>query len=96
MVNLSYSTFLQAHLAINLLKSDTNKKWKCKSGEKQASVILQLKQETVIAGIDIGNENSAFVEVLVGKSTSLTNDFQVGTVYFYITYMTLTIKCMIV
>lgn len=65
-------------MAINLLKSDTNKKWKCKSGEKQASVILQLKQETVIEGIDIGNENSAFVEVLVGKSTSLTNDFQVG------------------
>lgn len=69
---------MQAHLAINLLKSDTNKKWKCKSGEKQASVILQLKQETVISGIDIGNENSAFVEVLVGKSTSLNNDFQVS------------------
>ncbi|XP_046664912.1 DNA repair protein XRCC1 [Homalodisca vitripennis] len=66
-----------AYPAENLLKPDNSKKWKCKAGEKQASVILQLKEEIVIEGIDIGNENSAFVEILVGKSSSQNSDFKV-------------------
>lgn len=55
--------------ANNLLNSDPAKKWKCKSqGEKQAFVILQLEKASLISSIDIGNEHSAYVEVLVARS----------------------------
>uniref|UniRef100_A0A1B6KXU3 BRCT domain-containing protein n=1 Tax=Graphocephala atropunctata TaxID=36148 RepID=A0A1B6KXU3_9HEMI len=66
-----------AHPVENLLNPDNSKRWKCKAGEKQASAILQLKEQVVIEAIDIGNENSAFVEILVGKSSSQHNDFKV-------------------
>ncbi|XP_074075531.1 DNA repair protein XRCC1 isoform X2 [Macrotis lagotis] len=57
------------HSAENLLKADTYRKWRsAKAGEKQISVILQLEKEEQIHSIDIGNEGSAFVEVLVGSS----------------------------
>lgn len=61
----------QVHVANNLLNNDPAKKWKCQtSGEKQASVVLQLEKPCIISHIDIGNENSAYVEVLVNRSTS--------------------------
>ncbi|XP_056399137.1 DNA repair protein XRCC1 [Hyla sarda] len=61
------------HTAENLLKPDTYRKWKAQHvGEKQISVILQLEKEEQIHSIDIGNEGSAFVEVLVGHSTSVS------------------------
>lgn len=61
------------HTAENLLKPDTYRKWKAKQvGEKQISVILQFEKEEQIHSIDIGNEGSAFVEVLVGHSTSVS------------------------
>ncbi|XP_068098074.1 DNA repair protein XRCC1 isoform X3 [Hyperolius riggenbachi] len=61
------------HTAENLLKPDTYRKWKAKqAGEKQISVILQFEKEEQIHSIDIGNEGSAFVEVLVGHSTSVS------------------------
>ncbi|XP_074163129.1 DNA repair protein XRCC1 isoform X1 [Sminthopsis crassicaudata] len=57
------------HCADNLLKADTYRKWRsAKAGEKQISVILQLEKEEQIHSIDIGNEGSAFVEVLAGSS----------------------------
>ncbi|XP_051845504.1 DNA repair protein XRCC1 isoform X2 [Antechinus flavipes] len=57
------------HCAENLLKADTYRKWRsAKAGEKQISVILQLEKEEQIHSIDIGNEGSAFVEVLAGSS----------------------------
>ncbi|XP_067874837.1 DNA repair protein XRCC1 [Heterodontus francisci] len=67
------------HKAVNLLKPDTYRKWKCAEfGEKQASVILQFQKAEQIHSIDIGNEGSAFVEVLVGNSTSACEqDFEV-------------------
>ncbi|KAK7158276.1 hypothetical protein R3I93_009477 [Phoxinus phoxinus] len=67
------------HKADNLLSSDTYRKWKAaRSGEKQVSVILQLEKEEQIHSIDIGNEGSAFIEVLVGHSTSVKDqDFEV-------------------
>nr|XP_056702239.1 DNA repair protein XRCC1 [Euleptes europaea] len=59
------------HCAENLLKADTYRKWKAaQAGEKQVSVILQFEKEEQIHSIDIGNEGSAFVEVLVGSSAS--------------------------
>ncbi|KAM5132114.1 DNA repair protein XRCC1 isoform 2-T2 [Mantella aurantiaca] len=61
------------HTAENLLKPDTYRKWKAKlAGEKQISVILQFEKEEQIHSVDIGNEGSAFVEVLVGHSTSVS------------------------
>lgn len=65
------------HKAENLLRPDTFRKWKCSLGEKQASVVIQLEKSTEIHSIDIGNENSAFVEVLVGRSEDPVNDFKV-------------------
>ncbi|KAG8143450.1 putative DNA repair protein [Naja naja] len=59
------------HCAENLLKADTYRKWKAaQAGEKQVSVILQFEKEEQIHSIDIGNEGSAFVEVLAGSSAS--------------------------
>ncbi|KAG5855984.1 hypothetical protein ANANG_G00002890 [Anguilla anguilla] len=67
------------HKAENLLSSDTYRKWKAaKPGEKQTSVILQFEKEEQVHSIDIGNEGSAFIEVLVGHSTSVKDqDYQV-------------------
>nr|XP_048683780.1 DNA repair protein XRCC1-like isoform X7 [Caretta caretta] len=59
------------HCAENLLKADTYRKWKAaQAGEKQLSVILQFEKEERIHSIDVGNEGSAFVEVLAGSSAS--------------------------
>ncbi|KAK3590492.1 hypothetical protein CHS0354_015481 [Potamilus streckersoni] len=64
--------------ADNLLKPEGTFKWKCATpGEKHASVILQLEKFSQISFIHIGNEGSAFVEVLVGRSTATEKDFQV-------------------
>ncbi|XP_030638162.1 DNA repair protein XRCC1 [Chanos chanos] len=67
------------HKADNLLSSDTYRKWKAaRPGEKQTSVILQFEKEEQIHSIDVGNEGSAFIEVLVGHSTSVKDqDFEV-------------------
>lgn len=63
------SHFLQRYPAKNLLNSSAGSSWKCKDpGEKQAAIILELEESCVIQSIDIGNENSAFVEIFVGKS----------------------------
>ncbi|TMW46146.1 hypothetical protein DOY81_008770 [Sarcophaga bullata] len=64
------------HLAENLINNQTGRKWKTKNaGEKSAYVILEMTESQQIIGIDIGNEHSAFVEVLVGKSTCAPTDF---------------------
>ncbi|XP_075155589.1 DNA repair protein XRCC1 isoform X2 [Haematobia irritans] len=55
-------------VAENLIRPQGGKKWKTqKPGEKSAYVIMEM-EEAKIVGIDIGNEHSAFVEVLVGKN----------------------------
>ncbi|XP_036087584.1 DNA repair protein XRCC1 isoform X2 [Rousettus aegyptiacus] len=57
------------HCAENLLKADTYRKWRAaKAGEKTISVVLQLEKEEQIHKVEIGNDGSAFVEVLVGSS----------------------------
>ncbi|XP_061389970.1 DNA repair protein XRCC1-like [Musca vetustissima] len=64
------------HSAENLIRPSQGKKWKTKSvGEKSAYVILELDEAQKITGIDIGNEHSAFIEVLVGKSSAAPEDF---------------------
>ncbi|XP_055388783.1 DNA repair protein XRCC1 [Condylostylus longicornis] len=65
------------HCASNLLKSIPGKKWKTgTNGEKSAYIILQLAQPEIITGVDIGNEHSAFIEVLVGKNGCSPEDFK--------------------
>lgn len=74
----SCSTEDSTHKADNLLSSDTYRKWKsAKPGEKQTSVILQFDKEEQVHSIDIGNEGSAFIEVLVGNSASREQDYEV-------------------
>nr|XP_040021868.1 DNA repair protein XRCC1 [Gasterosteus aculeatus aculeatus] len=75
----SCSTEDTTHKADNLLSSDTYRKWKAaRPGEKQISVILQLEKEEQVHSIDIGNEGSAFIEVLVGNSSAVRDqDYEV-------------------
>uniref|UniRef100_A0A4W5NTC3 DNA repair protein XRCC1 n=1 Tax=Hucho hucho TaxID=62062 RepID=A0A4W5NTC3_9TELE len=75
----SCSTEDNTHKADNLLNSDTYRKWKAaRPGEKQTSVIIQFEKEEQVYSIDIGNEGSAFIEVLVGHSASVKDqDYEV-------------------
>lgn len=67
---------LQAFPGKNLLHG--NRKWRTvKDGDSTASVILQLQRETRISKVDVGNNGSAFVEVLVGKSSAPEKEFEV-------------------
>lgn len=62
--------------ASNLLAKEA-RKWKCREpGEKSAFVVLRLEKTLGINGIDIGNEHSAFIEVLVGKSGPANPEFK--------------------
>lgn len=63
------------HCAENLLKADAYRKWRAaRAGEKTISVVLQLEKEEQIHSMDIGNDGSAFVEVLVGNSAGGSGD----------------------
>lgn len=65
------------HVANNIISTDTTKKWKCKTpGEKNAVIVLQLEKASVITGIDIGNEHSAYIEILVSRSEN-KDDYKV-------------------
>lgn len=68
-----------AHPADNLLRLETYRKWQCADHtEKQVSVVIELEKASKIHSIDIGNNGSAFVEVLVGRSSSgSSHDYQV-------------------
>lgn len=73
----SFSSEDPVHPANNLLSSDTSKIWKCQAvGEKQAIVVLQLEKASQITAIDIGNEHSAYIEVLVSRSSN-SDDYKV-------------------
>ena len=64
--------------AENLLKCESFKKWKSgAAGERQVTVTLQLEKASCIHKIDVGNEGSAFVEVLVGKAAMKDEEYQV-------------------
>ena len=73
----SFSHEETAFPASNLLQLETYKKWKCPSGTKQAIAILQLDSMHQIETIDIGNEGSAFIEILVGRSADTDAQFEV-------------------
>ncbi|ELT92521.1 hypothetical protein CAPTEDRAFT_181480 [Capitella teleta] len=74
----SFSSEDKNFAAENLLKGDNFKKWKGLSiGSKQETVTLQLDKAERIHQVDIGNESSAFIEVLVGRSSSKEDEFKV-------------------
>jgi len=74
----SFSSEDKKFPAENLLKPEGTCKWKSAStGEKSVSAILQLEKATEIHQIDIGNEGSAFIEVLVGRSSQTEEDYKV-------------------
>ncbi|KAJ8926425.1 hypothetical protein NQ314_021213 [Rhamnusium bicolor] len=74
---ISFSSEDPIHIASNILSNDTSKKWKCRTpGEKTAVVFLQLEKASVITGVDIGNEHSAYIEVLVSRS-GMNGDYNV-------------------
>ncbi|GBM56937.1 DNA repair protein XRCC1 [Araneus ventricosus] len=74
----SFSSEDKIHKAENIVKAETYRKWKCATpGEKSPSIVLQFEKATQIHSIDIGNESSAFVEVLVGRSSDTVNNYQV-------------------
>ncbi|BFG02540.1 DNA repair protein XRCC1 [Drosophila madeirensis] len=65
------------HVAENLLKENAGKKWKTQSvGEKSAYVILEFAEPQQVTGIDLGNEHSAFIEVLVSRTGCQVDDFK--------------------
>ncbi|XP_044255439.1 DNA repair protein XRCC1 [Tribolium madens] len=73
----SFSSEDSVHVANNVLNSDPAKKWKCKdTGERSATIVLQFEKASVISAVDIGNENSAYIEVLASRSGT-TDDFKV-------------------
>ncbi|CAG2216939.1 XRCC1 [Mytilus edulis] len=64
--------------AENLLKAEGSHKWKTTGQPKNAVVVLQLEKSSQINSIDVGNEGSAFVEILVGKETATADhDYKV-------------------
>jgi DNA-repair protein XRCC1 len=63
--------------AKNLVQTNVTKKWKCKkAGEDSAFVVLKLSKPYYITQIDIGNESSGMIAVLVGDSTQDPPKFQ--------------------
>lgn len=67
----------QNYPASNLLNNSI-KKWKSEeSGLGTVYVVLQLENPTKITGIDIGNENSVFIEVSVGRTGWPVDKFKV-------------------
>lgn len=64
-------------MADNILSIDSSKKWKCRNpGEKNVVIVLQLEKASLITGVDVGNEHSAYVEILVSRSEN-KDDFKV-------------------
>ncbi|XP_066972964.1 DNA repair protein XRCC1-like isoform X2 [Macrobrachium rosenbergii] len=57
------------HPADNMLSAETFRKWRCAQDScgKQATVTLKLERLSSIHSVDIGNNGSAFVEVLVAR-----------------------------
>ncbi|KAM3956395.1 LOW QUALITY PROTEIN: DNA repair protein XRCC1 [Aphomia sociella] len=74
----SFSSEDPENKADNLLAWDIGKKkWLCGKGESSCSVVLQLARAVQISSIHIGADNAALVEVLVGRSETPNEPFQV-------------------
>lgn len=73
MLNFEFQNFP----AKNLIETKITKKWKCeKAGEKSVFVILKLDKPYKLTQIDIGNEFTGVIEILVGNSQLVPPKFQ--------------------
>ncbi|CAH8516987.1 unnamed protein product [Heterobilharzia americana] len=71
---ISFTSEDKAFPASNLLKGSSFSKWRCLSGgSKQEAVELSFSEPIEISRIDIGNNGSAFIEVLVRRSAASEN-----------------------
>ncbi|XP_013191504.1 DNA repair protein XRCC1 [Amyelois transitella] len=74
----SFSSEDPDHPASNLLSWEVSKKrWLCRPGESSCSVVLQLSRSVQISSIQIGAYHAAVVEVLVGRSETPNDPFEV-------------------
>ncbi|XP_047997826.1 DNA repair protein XRCC1 [Leguminivora glycinivorella] len=74
----SFSSEDSENPANNLLAYEVSKKkWLCKIGEPSCSVVLQLKNAVQISTVHIGAYHAALVEVLVGRSETPNDQFEV-------------------
>ncbi len=64
-------------IANNLLRTNEYKSWKCSEWQSISYVIFELSKPTLIESIEIGNDCSAFVEVLVSHSEAIKPRYQV-------------------
>ncbi|CAF0969926.1 unnamed protein product [Rotaria sordida] len=72
---LSCSSEDRVHCAKNLLKPEQYKKWlSSKSTEERIICILEFEKPSLISSVDIGNDGSAFIELLVSHSSSSKPD----------------------
>ncbi|PZC72402.1 hypothetical protein B5X24_HaOG211246 [Helicoverpa armigera] len=66
------------HPASNLLLREVSKKkWLCAKGQTTCSVVLQLPRAVQISAVHVGAYHAALVEVLVGRSETPSEPFQV-------------------
>lgn len=74
----SVNSEAQGHNAQNLLNPEVSiqKSWLCEKGTDKAIVILQLERAAVISAIHVGNAHSAFVEVLVGRASDASDQYE--------------------
>ncbi|CAG2178081.1 unnamed protein product, partial [Oppiella nova] len=63
--------------ANNLLKTKDFKSWKCREWEDKSHVILETTDAYKVDNIEIGNDCSAFAEVLVSNTSAPNARFQV-------------------
>ncbi|XP_050663624.1 DNA repair protein XRCC1 isoform X2 [Leptidea sinapis] len=74
----SFSSEDEEHKASNLLSWDVSKKkWLCRKGESSASIVLQLIKAVQIESIFIGAHHASLVEVLVGRSETPDDPYEV-------------------
>ncbi|XP_063385328.1 DNA repair protein XRCC1 [Cydia fagiglandana] len=74
----SFSSEDSENPASNLLAYEVSKKkWLGKEGEASCSVVLQLKHAVQISTVHIGAYHAALVEVLVGRSETPNDQFEV-------------------
>ncbi|XP_047028597.1 DNA repair protein XRCC1 [Helicoverpa zea] len=74
----SFSSEDPEHPASNLLLREVSKKkWLCAKGQTTCSVVLQMPRAVQISAVHVGAYHAALVEVLVGRSETPSEPFQV-------------------
>ncbi|XP_064360553.1 DNA repair protein XRCC1 isoform X1 [Dromaius novaehollandiae] len=71
----SVSSSDPTHCAENLLRPESYRPWRgARAGERQICVVLQFAREARVQRVEVGNDGSAFVEVLAGAAAAAPGD----------------------